>query len=173
MILTTSRSARALRKAVAICTARTDSSLCKALHPSIEIDINFLGKVNILLQYYYRNRECVSGECNSVCKSIANNHQKGHLEETKVLPYCLNTSVQRRSYPKCEVFKTGACGFGLKVCDNVPSGTIIVEYTGEVITSSECSDRMRGMKGTLLSSVMANSSQSFLTSELSLEPHRA
>jgi hypothetical protein len=169
VILTTSRSARALRKAVAICTARTDSSLCKALHPSIEIDINFLSMVNILLLYYYRNRECVIGDC----KSIANCHQKGYLEETKVLPYCLNTSVQRRSYPKCEVFKTDACGFGLKVSDNVPRGTIIVEYTGEVITSSECSDRMRGMKGMLIFSVMANSSQTFLTSELSLESHRA
>jgi hypothetical protein len=163
VILTTSRSARALSKAVAICTARTDSSLCKALHPSIEIDINFLRKVKILLLCYYRDRECVIGDCNSVCKSNANCHQKGHLEVTKV-PYCLNTSVQRRSYPKCEVFKTGACGFGLKVCDNVPSGTIIVEYTGEVIPSSECSDRMRGMKGMLIFSVMANSSQSFLTS---------
>ena len=156
MIPTTSHNARALRRVVAICTAKTDSYLCKALLPSIEVDITFWSKYNILLLYCYRNRECVIGDCNSVCKSLANCHRKGHLEVTKVLPYCLNTTVQRRSYPKCEVFKTGACGFGLKVCDNVPCGTIMVEYTGEVITSSECSDRMRGMKGTLVFSVMAS-----------------
>ena len=74
-----------------------------------------------------------------------------------MLPYCLNSSVQRRSYPKCEVFKTGSCGYGLKVLDDVLCGTIMVEYTGEVITSTECNDRMRGMKGMIFVIVVTNS----------------
>jgi SET domain-containing protein len=41
-----------------------------------------------------------------------------------------------------EVFLTAHCGYGLRVCEDVPANTIIIEYTGEVITASECQARM-------------------------------
>lgn len=63
------------------------------------------------------------------------------------LPFCLNTSIQRASYPKCEIFRAGECGHGLRVCSDVPNRTILIEYTGEVITTRECNDRMKGMRG--------------------------
>ena len=85
--------------------------------------------------------------------TYGNSDKTNHLELNQVLPYCLNSSVQRRFYPKCEVFKTGSCGYGLKVCVDVTCGTVMMEYTGEVITSTECSDRMRGMKGMTLCTV--------------------
>jgi hypothetical protein len=94
-------------------------------------------------------RECVIGNCPSTVENTA--HRKDcHTQSDKLsenLSSCLNTSIQTRSYPPCEVFQTGSCGYGLKVCSDVSASTLLIEYTGEVITASECSDRMRGMKG--------------------------
>lgn len=117
------------------------------------------------------NRECVTGDCPSLtremrgeskefcgpcddrnssyrgsassCSSTDSNSNSGG---SKVL-YCSNTSIQRRSYPSSEVFKTGSCGYGLRISENIQIGTIVVEYTGEVITAAECIDRMTDMKG--------------------------
>lgn len=95
-------------------------------------------------------RECVIGNCPSTVENSS--HKRGCLKQTaseNVLS-CLNTCIQTRSYPPCEVFKTGSCGYGLKVGIDVSANTLLIEYTGEVITASECTDRMRGMKGLLL-----------------------
>lgn len=93
------------------------------------------------------NRECVIGNCSSTDGNLSDMKSSCTQNVCESLSGCLNTSIQRRSYPPCEVFKAGLCGYGLKVCSDVCASTLIVEYTGEVITASECSDRMRGMKG--------------------------
>ena len=46
-----------------------------------------------------------------------------------------------------EVFRTGSCGFGLRISEDIKIGKVVVEYTGEVITAAECSERMMDMKG--------------------------
>lgn len=147
MLPTTFLNARALGKMGAICIVRTDNYLCKSLLSPIELNGYFRIECVISLLPLTYNRECVIGDCNSVRHTDGNFDKTNNLELNQVLPYCLNSSIQRRFYPKCEVFKTGSCGYGLKVCVDVTCGTVMVEYTGEVITSSECSDRMRGMKG--------------------------
>jgi hypothetical protein len=75
--------------------------------------------------------ECCVGNCSSLNRTTSS--------------YCNNTSIQRRSYPATEVFNTGPCGYGLKVCVDIECDVVVVEYTGEVITASECSSRMYGM----------------------------
>jgi hypothetical protein len=92
-------------------------------------------------------RECVIGNCPSTVENTPHRKDSHAQNVNEDLSSCLNTSIQTRSYPPCEVFKTGSCGYGLKVGSDVSACTLLIEYTGEVITASECSDRMRGMKG--------------------------
>lgn len=93
-------------------------------------------------------RECVIGNCPSIVENSSHRKDCHNQSICEDLSSCLNTSIQTRSYPPCEVFKTGSCGYGLKVGSDVSASTLLIEYTGEVITASECSNRMRGMKGT-------------------------
>lgn len=93
------------------------------------------------------DRECVLDDCPSTAGNFSEN-TPGNVNQTpRKLSYCLNTCIQRKCYPKCEVFRAGYCGHGLRVCNDVPTRTILIEYTGEVITTKECNDRMRGMRG--------------------------
>ncbi|XP_063224912.1 histone-lysine N-methyltransferase SETD2 isoform X2 [Bacillus rossius redtenbacheri] len=50
---------------------------------------------------------------------------------------CANKRFQKQQYTKCEVFKTEKKGFGLRALQNVPSGTFIMEYVGEVLDPKE------------------------------------
>ena len=52
--------------------------------------------------------------------------------------------VSDRSYPRTEVFPTSVCGFGLKLLESVGPGRVLIEYTGEVISSTDCNSRMAG-----------------------------
>jgi len=56
--------------------------------------------------------------------------------------YCCNSSIQTRSFPRTEVFKTGDKGWAMRLLEDVEADTILVEYLGEVITETECLDRM-------------------------------
>ncbi len=56
--------------------------------------------------------------------------------------YCNNTVIQRKKYPKTEVFATEGRGYGLRLCDDVGANTILIEYLGEVITVAEGVERM-------------------------------
>lgn len=60
--------------------------------------------------------------------------------------YCKNCAMQERRYPVLQVFQSDLCGFGLKACQKCESGTVLAEYTGEVITSKECVRRMAEVK---------------------------
>jgi hypothetical protein len=81
-----------------------------------------------LLSYDYLShyRECAVGNC----PTLLNNSSKASSKLDAKPLYCSNTSMQRKVYPKTEVFKTGLCGHGLKVAVDVPSNTILIEYTG-------------------------------------------
>lgn len=56
--------------------------------------------------------------------------------------YCKNTVIQRKQYPKTEVFATEGRGYGLRLCEDVSANTILIEYIGEVITVTEGVERM-------------------------------
>lgn len=60
--------------------------------------------------------------------------------------FCKNCAMQERRYPVLQVFQSDLCGFGLKTCEKCDEGTILAEYTGEVITSKECVKRMAEVK---------------------------
>ncbi|XP_065202642.1 histone-lysine N-methyltransferase SETD2-like [Planococcus citri] len=54
---------------------------------------------------------------------------------------CSNKRFQKKEYAKCETFKTKKKGHGLRVLEDIPSGTFIMEYVGEVIDSDEFETR--------------------------------
>lgn len=56
--------------------------------------------------------------------------------------YCENTVIQRKAFPKTEVFYAQSCGLGLRLLEAVPRNAIIIEYLGDVITPEECEERM-------------------------------
>ena len=57
--------------------------------------------------------------------------------------YCANTAIQRRNFPKTEVYDPhNGCGFALRVAEDVGPSTILIEYLGEVISEEECNERM-------------------------------
>jgi uncharacterized protein YsxB (DUF464 family) len=66
--------------------------------------------------------------------------------QTKQHVPCRNTAIQFSKFPKTEVFETESAGFGLRLLEDVPPNTIIVEYVGEVITTEEMIGRMKKYK---------------------------
>jgi hypothetical protein len=57
---------------------------------------------------------------------------------------CGNMVIQRSEFAKTEVFETADCrGWALRVKEDVAEGTMLCEYTGEVITKEECMNRLR------------------------------
>ena len=56
--------------------------------------------------------------------------------------YCRNTAIQRKKFPRTEVFGTPECGFGLRVLEDVETGDKLLEYLGEVITTEMLNERM-------------------------------
>lgn len=71
-------------------------------------------------------RECPLGSCPS----------------QSALNYCANTIIQRKAFPRTEVFYAQSCGLGLRLLEDVPRNAIIIEYLGDVITPEECEERM-------------------------------
>lgn len=68
-------------------------------------------------------------ECNKLCSCSEN---------------CRNRVVQRGSKVKLSIFRTSnECGWGVKALQNIPKGTFICEYVGEVINSEEAEERGR------------------------------
>lgn len=46
---------------------------------------------------------------------------------------CTNQSLVRRQTPPTRVFYTGSRGFGLKAMEDIPAGTFVIDYRGEII----------------------------------------
>jgi histone-lysine N-methyltransferase SETD2 len=57
--------------------------------------------------------------------------------------FCTNQRFQKGQYPKLEVFDAGRKGFGLQVLEDVPSGSFIIEYLGEVCSDKEFKRRTK------------------------------
>jgi hypothetical protein len=55
---------------------------------------------------------------------------------------CANTEFQACPKQPIAVFLTAHCGWGVKATGPIPAGAFIVEYQGEVVSSSECAARM-------------------------------
>jgi hypothetical protein len=57
---------------------------------------------------------------------------------------CRNMVIQRSEFAKTEVFETADNrGWALRVKEDVAEGTMLCEYTGEVIAKEECMNRLR------------------------------
>eukprot|EP01018_Ginkgo_biloba_P001810 Gb_36160 [translate_table: standard] len=56
---------------------------------------------------------------------------------------CSNQRFQKRSYAKVGWFRCGKKGFGLQLLEDVPRGTFIIEYVGEVLELQEHEARQK------------------------------
>ncbi|XP_034244995.1 histone-lysine N-methyltransferase SETD2 [Thrips palmi] len=56
---------------------------------------------------------------------------------------CSNKRFQSAEYAKCEVFKTEKKGFGLRTTEDLPGGSFIMEYVGEVLDPKEFRKRAK------------------------------
>lgn len=56
---------------------------------------------------------------------------------------CANKRFQKRCYVKCEPFRAGLKGWGLRVLQKVEAGSFIMEYVGEVLNPSEFKNRVK------------------------------
>jgi len=56
---------------------------------------------------------------------------------------CSNRQLQRRKLPKTVVFPEFSMGWGLKAAEDVASGSLVMEYVGEVIDHNEVQRRMQ------------------------------
>jgi len=69
-------------------------------------------------------------ECNLHCRC--------HLDKTK----CRNRVIQLGSQFTFCIFRVSpAVGWGLKACNNIPAGSFVIEYLGEVISDEEATKR--------------------------------
>ncbi|KAK9907625.1 hypothetical protein WJX75_007200 [Coccomyxa subellipsoidea] len=60
--------------------------------------------------------------------------------------HCSNRPFHLLPVPKTELFLTDNRGWGVKAAEQIPRGTFIVEYAGEVIEDHECRRRMAQAK---------------------------
>lgn len=90
------------------------------------------------MYFFEYSRECIQSQCPVVARIVRSladgSNQNSH--------YCKNMCLQSKDFSSTEVFSTTQCGFGLRILQPVPANSIIIEYLGEVLTSSECNDRM-------------------------------
>jgi SET domain-containing protein len=56
---------------------------------------------------------------------------------------CQNQRFQKRQYAKVDVIQTNKKGYGLRALDNIPQGTFIYEYIGEVVDEPMFLQRMK------------------------------
>ncbi len=56
---------------------------------------------------------------------------------------CKNRRIQQRQAAKIQTYKTSDKGFGLRTNQTLEPGDLVTEYCGEVISSSECADRLQ------------------------------
>lgn len=55
--------------------------------------------------------------------------------------YCGNKKFQKREYAECSVFSTTNKGFGLRADEDISAGNFIIEFVGEVLNKTQCSQR--------------------------------
>ncbi|KAJ2627767.1 hypothetical protein GGF44_004647, partial [Coemansia sp. RSA 1694] len=57
--------------------------------------------------------------------------------------YCLNRRFQKRQYASVRVINAGRKGFGLQALEDLDTGRFVMEYMGEVVTTTEFRKRSR------------------------------
>lgn len=77
------------------------------------------------------SRECTPGECPTL--------RRGKN-------YCENTVIQRKDFPRIDVCLTSHCGHGLRLMESIKEGRAIIEYTGQVISEEQCTERRNKLK---------------------------
>lgn len=77
------------------------------------------------------------------CKSVCLNRLTAVECGTKcpVRDRCTNRCFQNHEYAPCETFETDKKGFGLKATSDIPNGTFIGQYVGDVINKDELEKR--------------------------------
>ena len=57
-------------------------------------------------------------------------------------PDCQNQRLQKRQYPRLELFKTAdGRGWGLRALEDIPKGSLVQEYIGEVLSTDDFEQR--------------------------------
>ena len=56
---------------------------------------------------------------------------------------CGNQRLQKRLYPRLELFKTSSRGFGLRALEDIPKDALVQEYIGEVMGADEFLERTK------------------------------
>eukprot|EP01041_Mallomonas_annulata_P004195 gene4195-8340_t len=64
------------------------------------------------------------------------------IECVKCKPQCKNNRIRKRQNANISVFEAGSKGYGLKIHENLPAGSFISEYLGEIVSSKELERRM-------------------------------
>lgn len=59
---------------------------------------------------------------------------------------CDNQNFKLYKYAKCSVFETEKKGLGIRADEDIPAGTFLMEYTGEIITIDEFGNRVEEYK---------------------------
>ena len=93
--------------------------------------------------------DCEENDPKSSCKPPNCVNQSLQIEcdsNCSIVSRCSNNQFRSAKFPKVEIFKTGKTGHGLRTCEAVVSGTVIIEYVGEVIKKTEIPNRMKDYK---------------------------
>ena len=65
-------------------------------------------------------------------------------------PDCVNRVVQKKSQCTLELFMTQKKGWGVRTTHNIPEGTYVCQYIGEIITDEEANNRVHHNGSTYL-----------------------
>ncbi|KAJ4802637.1 SET-domain containing protein lysine methyltransferase family protein [Rhynchospora pubera] len=109
-----------------------------------------------------QHRAYCEGECPVERSNEAMGKCKGHLRRKFIKECwskcgcnkgCGNRVVQRGITCQLQVFMTGnGKGWGLRTVDEIPKGTFVCEYAGEILTAKEYQERYNQRKASLMNS---------------------
>ena len=85
---------------------------------------------------------CVSGVCDAACLNRYT-AQDCTRQNCHVGPACTNRLFENPMYPATTVFRTEELGHGLRAAETIQCNTCIVEYVGDVMTTSLYRQRRR------------------------------
>ncbi|CAK4610061.1 unnamed protein product [Aphanomyces euteiches] len=82
------------------------------------------------------------------CSNVDSRHECAS-DRCSAGKHCQNNVIQQKRYPKTTVFDDPSFGFGLRLDENVPKDTKIIEYVGQLITKDTYLRRKEKGRGQL------------------------
>ena len=111
----------------------------------MEFEDGASSKVQIPLHIPDERCECID-ECGEHCLNRVSKiecYEKTPKESIcNVGKDCGNRHFTNREYVKVQPFQENGMGWGLKAKEDVPAGTLVIEYIGEIITEAQMIRRM-------------------------------